>query len=378
MQTVLQSIFDLNQTSYWYPLIWIFAAGLVLYKMPKKTEFVGGQPVQRWYWFTALLLVLPYILWAGYRNNFIDTRTYIQTFNSVPSSVSLIPAYLEVNDKDRGFSVLMIIFKSLGVRTYRSFFMIIAVFQMVCLVYTLRRYSENFWISMFLFVASTDYLSWMQNGIRQFIAVTMIFASFGLMLRRKYVLFTLIVLLASTIHGSALLMLPFAYVMSGPALNRKTLLMIFGVALLVPFIDSLMPMLESVLADTQYDDIMTNDIWTNDDGTNLIRVLVYSMPALVALLGRNYIRDNRDPAVNACINASMITTAMYLVSSVTSGIYIGRIPIYTTLHGYMVLPWLIDQIFEKQSARLIKVLMVVFYLAFHYYQMEIIWGLVNQ
>lgn len=378
MQTVLQSIFDLNQTSYWYPLIWIFAAGLVLYKMPKKTEFVGGQPVQRWYWFTALLLVLPYILWAGYRNNFIDTRTYIQTFNSVPSSVSLIPAYLEVNDKDRGFSVLMIIFKSLGVRTYRSFFMIIAVFQMVCLVYTLRRYSENFWISMFLFVASTDYLSWMQNGIRQFIAVTMIFASFGLMLRRKYVLFTLIVLLASTIHGSALLMLPFAYVMSGPALNRKTLLMIFGVALLVPFIDSLMPMLESVLADTQYDDIMTNDIWTNDDGTNLIRVLVYSMPALVALLGRNYIRDNRDPAVNACINASMITTAMYLVSSVTSGIYIGRIPIYTTLHGYMVLPWLIDQIFEKQSARLIKVLMVVFYLAFHYYQMEIIWGLLNQ
>ena len=378
MQTVLQSIFDLNQTSYWYPLIWIFAAGLVLYKMPKKTEFVGGQPVQRWYWFTALLLVLPYILWAGYRNNFIDTRTYIQTFNSVPSSVSLIPAYLEVNDKDRGFSVLMIIFKSLGVRTYRSFFMIIAVFQMVCLVYTLRRYSENFWISMFLFVASTDYLSWMQNGIRQFIAVTMIFASFGLMLRRKYVLFTLIVLLASTIHGSALLMLPFAYVMSGPALNRKTLLMIFGVALLVPFIDSLMPMLESVLADTQYDDIMTNDIWTNDDGTNLIRVLVYSMPALVALLGRNYIRDNRDPAVNACINASMITTAMYLVSSVTSGIYIGRIPIYTTLHGYMVLPWLIDQIFEKQSARLIKVLMVVFYLAVHYYQMEINWGLLHQ
>lgn len=41
----------------------------------------------------------------------------------------------------------------------------------------------------------------------------------------------------------------------------------------------------------------------------------------------------------------------------------------------MVLPWLIDQIFEKASARLIKVMMVGFYLAFHYYQMQIIWGL---
>ena len=79
-----------------------------------------------------------------------------------------------------------------------------------------------------------------------------------------------------------------------------------------------------------------------------------------------------------CINAAMITVAMYLVSSVTSGIYIGRIPIYTTLHGYMVLPWLIDQIFEKRSARLIKFLMVTFYVAFYYYQMEIIWQLLSK
>lgn len=378
MQSYMQTLFNLNNTSYWHPLIWIFAAGIVLYKMPKKTEYIGGQYVQRWYWFTAMLLTLPYILWAGCRTNFIDTMAYIQTFNKVPSSINQIPTYLEAYDKDRGFSVLMIVLKSLGVQDYHTFFMIIAVFQMVCLVYTFRKYSENFWISMFLFVVSTDYVSWMHNGIRQFIAVCMTFAAFGLMIRKRYVLFTLVVLLASTIHGSALLMIPFAYVMSGPALNRKTLLLIFGVAALIPFMDSLMPMMESVLADTQYDDIMTNGIWENDDGTNLIRVLVYSVPALVALLGRSYIRDNRDPAVNACINASMITVAIYLVSSVTSGIYIGRIPIYTTLHGYMVLPWLIDQIFEKQSARLIKVLMIAFYVAFYYYQMEIIWQLFSK
>ena len=378
MQSYMQLIFNLINTSYWHPLIWIFAAGIVLYKMPKTVVSIGGRREERWHWFTAMLLVTPYILWAGCRTNFIDTITYIQTFNMVPSSIAQIPAYLAYNDKDQGFSVLMIVLKSLGIRDFHTFFMIIAMFQMLCLVYTFRKYSENFWISMFLFVVSTDYVSWMHNGIRQFIAVCMTFAAFGLLVKRRYAPFILIVLLASTIHGSALLMIPFAYVMSGPALNRKTLLMIFGVALLVPFIDRLMPMLESVLADTQYDDIMTNGIWENDDGTNLIRVLVYSVPALVALLGRSYIRDNRDPAVNACINASMITVAMYLVSSVTSGIYIGRIPIYTTLHGYMVLPWLIDQIFEKASARLVKLMMVVCYVGFHYYQMEIIWKLFSR
>lgn len=378
MQSILQRIFNLNNTSYWHPLIWIFAAGIVLYKMPQKTEFVRGKAVQRWYWFTAMVLVLPYVLWAGCRTNFIDTVTYVNSFIDAPASISQIPVYLAAYDKDQGFSVLMIVCKSLGITDFHHFFMVVALFQIICLVYIFRKYSEDFWISFFMFVVSTDYLSWMHNGIRQFLAVSMTFAAFDLLVKRKYIRFTLIVLLASTIHGSALLMLPFAYLMTGPALNRKTLLMIFGVALVIPFMDRLLPILQDVLMDTQYDDVMTNGIWENDDGTNLIRVLVYSVPALVAILGRRYIRHNTDPATNMCINATMITMAMYLVSSATSGIYIGRIPIYTTLHGYTILPWLIDQIFEKSSARLIKLLMVVCYVGFHYYQMESIWGLLSR
>ena len=375
MQTILQTLFNLNNTSYWHPMIWSFAAGLLLYYMPKRTEYLGGRLVERWHWFSALMLVFPYILWAGSRTSFIDTGTYIRGFMRAPAALSQIPSYLASYDKDQGYSVLVIVCKSLGMTEYHHFFMFVALFQMFCLVYTFRKYSENFWISMFLFIVSTDYLSWMHNGMRQFIAVCMIFAAFELMVQKKYIQYTLIVLLASTLHGSALLMLPFSYVMSGPALNRKTLLMILGVALMVPFMDYFTPMLESLLAETQYDDVMTNGIWESDDGTNMIRVLVYSVPALVALLGRSYIRENRDPAINACINASMITMAMYLISSVTSGIYIGRIPIYTTLHGYVVLPWLIDQIFEEQSARLVKVLMILFYAVFHYYQMAIAWTL---
>ena len=74
------------------------------------------------------------------------------------------------------------------------------------------------------------------------------------------------------------------------------------------------------------------------------------------------------------MNASMITMALYLVSMVTSGIYVGRLPIYTSLYGYMLLPWVIDQIFEKNSAILVKVLMIVCYLGFFYYQMHFTWG----
>ena len=320
MQTILQTLFNLNNTSYWHPMIWSFAAGLLLYYMPKRTEYLGGRLVERWHWFSALMLVFPYILWAGSRTSFIDTGTYIRGFMRAPAALSQIPSYLASYDKDQGYSVLVIVCKSLGMTEYHHFFMFVALFQMFCLVYSFRKYSENFWISIFLFVASTDYMSWMHNGIRQFIAVCMTFAAFDMLVRQQYIRFSLVVMLASTIHGSAVLMLPFAFVMIGPAMNRKTLLMIGGVALMIPFIDTLMPFVEDLLMDTQYDDMMTGEIWANDDGTNLIRVVVYSAPALVAVLGWRYIKNNQDPGINMCINASLITMAVYLVSSVTSGI----------------------------------------------------------
>lgn len=369
----MSTIFDLEQTSYWYLLIWIFAAGIVLYKMPKQQMLVCGQVQERWYWFTAMLLVLPLILWAGYRTGGDDTYAYAYSFRKASSSLSAIPGILASDAKDPGFTALMVLFKSLGISDSQHFFLIVAAFHMVCVVYTFRKYSPNFWMSIFLFIVSTDYLSWMHNGIRQFIAVTMIFAAFDLMVRRKYIRFTLIVLLASLIHGSAIIMLPLAYIMQGPALNRKTLFTIAGAALCVPFIDRFTPILETLMADTQYSDVMTNELWSGDNGTNVIRVLVYSAPALVVFFGRRYVVRSTDPAINQCINASIITMAIYLVSMVTSGIYVGRLPIYTTLHGYMVLPWVIDQIFEKASARLIKFLAVVCYLGFFYFQMHFVW-----
>ena len=378
MQTFQQTIFDLNNSSYWYPILYLFAAGIILYGMPLKTEYLGGRRVQRWYWFSALLLAFPYILWAGYRTDFIDTRAYIQAYRSTTSFLSDLPSVLAKNSKDQGFSVLMVFCKALGIDQYQHFMLLVAAFQMICMVFIFRKYSEDMWSCLFLFVASTDYMSWMQNGIRQFIAVAMTFAAFDLLVRKRYMSYVAVVLLASTFHGTALLMLPFAFIMTGPAMNRKTTMMIVGVVALIPFIDSVMPLMEDLLANTQYDDMMSNGIWENDDGTNLIRVLVYSVPALAALLGRRYIQHNRDPVINMCINASMITFAKYADSAVTSGIYIGRIPIYTTLYGYMVLPWLIDQIFEKQSGRLIKLLMIGCYVGFYYYQMEIIWGLLSK
>ena len=374
MLDIFSNFFALDGKGHLLPLIWLIAGGFLLSKMPMKQEYVCGKQKKNWYVFTAILMVVPLIFWSGFRGYIGDTYAYQKAFIDAPASLSALRGYFNADTKDPGFVVLVTLFKVLGVSDYQVFFLIIAAFQMIAIALVFRKYSPSYWISIFLFVASTDYISWMFNGMRQFIATTMIFGAFELMVRRKHLAFTLVVLLAAQIHGSAILMLPLAFLMQGPAMNKKTMLMIAGAAAILPFIDRFMPFFDELLADTQYSTTMTDEIWSVDDGTHPIRVLVYSVPALLALVGRRYVRMENNPAMNLCVNASLITMAIYLVSMVTSGIYVGRLPIYTTLHGYIALPWLIDTMFDEDSARLMKFLMVGGFLAFFYYQMHFTWG----
>ena len=350
-------------------LIWLFVAGFILiYTFPERQERLLGRTVRRWDYLPAIILVLPLILWAGFRGNIADTTLYRKMFLEETRGLMDIPEVLFGDGKDTGFTVLMIIMKAFIGNNDTLYFTIIAAFQMACMCYVFRKYSSDFWISIFLFVASTDYASWMLNGMRQFIAACMIFGCFDLMVQKKYVKLIIVILLASLIHGSALLMIPIVFIVQGKPWNIRTVLMLIATAVVVLFIDRFTPILSDMLEDTQYDGVMENEIWTVDDGTNVIRVLVYSVPMIFALIGKPYIDYANDPAMNICVNCSIVTTALYAVSAVTSGIYIGRLPIYTSLMGYISLPWLINHMFTKESARLVKVAMVTLYVAFSFYQ----------
>ena len=52
---------------------------------------------------------------------------------------------------------------------------------------------------------------------------------------------------------------------------------------------------------------------------------------------------------------------------------VGRLPIYLAIYNLILLPWLIDTIFEEKTKRLVYYIMIVCYLGFFYYQMEITW-----
>lgn len=221
-------------TNYWWLLIWMFTGGLFLKVFSsRKRELVGGQVETRWRMMPAVLMVVPYIIWAGYRgNNFGDTGAYRRMFSEAPNSLGQMSAYLNEVTKDKGFSAIVVLIKSVLGNSDAVFFLFLAAIQILCVALVFRKYSCDYWFSIFLFIASTDYLSWVHNGMRQFLAVTIIFAATGLILKKRYIPAILIILVAATIHGSALLMLPIIFIIQGKAWNKKTLLCVLALSLI--------------------------------------------------------------------------------------------------------------------------------------------------
>ena len=359
-------MFSLTLRNYWWPLIWLFLGNFVLSRLPRRRERLRGRIVERWDLMPALVMVLPYIVWSGFRGGIGDTWLYRIGYLNASPDLSAIPAMLtDPNQEDVGYEVFVVLMRRLIGENADLFFLIIAAVQGLCMAMTFRRYSTNYWTCLFLFVASTDYMSWMMNGMRQFIAAVVIFAGFGWLVRRRYLPLILLILGISTFHQSALLMIPIIFVVQGEAWNYKTILMLLATVVVVAFVDRFTPILNDMLQNTNYDTALGEEVLSQDDGTNALRVLVYSVPALLSLVGLRYVRAADDPVINVSVNCSIVTMALYLVAMVTSGIYIGRLPIYTTLQGYIAVPWLIDNIFEKKSAKLVSGLMILLFFGFY-------------
>ena len=80
--------------------------------------------------------------------------------------------------------------------------------------------------------------------------------------------------------------------------------------------------------------------------------------------------------INTAVGASAIVCGLYVISMVTSGIFLGRLPIYISLWSQCILlPWEIKHMFTEKSARLVKIIAICCYCVFFYFQMHFTWGI---
>ena len=329
---------------------------------------VPGGTESRYGWLPVLILTVPLIILAGLRPDIGDTGAYRAGYLTMSTSFYDV---VSAHTKDEGFSLFSYFLKLVIGNNDKLYFLIISTICLMCVAVIYKRHSCNFGMSMFLFIASSDYVQWNYNGMRQFIAVSVIFLATDLLLQKKYIRYYAIVLLMATVHASALIMIPVTLFISGGPWNKRTVLFTVIALVAINFSGALRNLIADFMTETQYSSEV--DQFLETTGTNVFRVLVFCIPPVLALAFKKYLLAANAPILNLSTNMSIVSMGMYIISAVTSGIFVGRIPIYFSLHNYILLPWLVENVFEKKSQKLVYGCIILCYLVFYWYQMTVAW-----
>ena len=358
---------------YYFSLVWVSVWGIISNITSKQVKISNEIYENRSRLLIAIIAILPIIIFAGCRSSVADTAVYINGFENYPNNLSLVYNMIfDGSRRDPGFLFISVLIKQFISTDYTVWLSIIAVISGLGVMIPLYKYSCNFGISIFLFVASCQF-TWMFNGMRQFLVASIIFGCTGLILRKKFIPYVIIVCLLSTIHTSALILLPAYFIVTGEPWDKRTVLFISLIILAMLFTSKFTGLLEDAVENTNYASSM-EEFKATDDGTNPIRILVESVPIIIAFIYRKKIQDKLTPIIKLSINMSLVASGLYVISKIArSGIMLGRLPIYFSMYNLILLPWLIKNIFNKEEKRLVYYLMIVLYLVFFYYQMVITW-----
>lgn len=144
-------------------LIWILIMGIFYgTRRTNDIENTGSDVISPPSILFCVCLVVPLVFSAAFRTTFGD-QGYKIAFRAASVSFSDLVSTIQSGAKGPGYYVIQYIGGLLFGNDAEVFFFVIASLQMISLVRLYRKYSSDLWIGMFIFVASTDYLSWMQE-----------------------------------------------------------------------------------------------------------------------------------------------------------------------------------------------------------------------
>lgn len=357
---------------YYFMLGWAVFWGIIS-ELTAKVVKIGDECYERRVnIFMAFVTFSAVIFFAGLRSGVGDTLTYIKMYENLQVGFSGIFQVLKESDQP-GFILLSTFIKTYISQDYSVWFFIISSISGLSMMYGIYRYSNNFGMSMFLFMSSCSF-TWMFNGIRQYLVVSILFACTFLIEERKFIRYCILVLVLATIHKTAIVMIPVYFLAINKPWHKTTLIIILGILCCMLFADKFLNIFTEVMESSSYSQGY-QEISKTDDGVNIITIFISLVPVLISFIFRKKLLDKNNEIMNIATNMSILAVCIYIISKIArSGILVGRMAIYFTSYNIILLPWIINKSFDIKERRLIKYTMIICYLALFYYQLNIAWN----
>jgi len=344
-------------------IIWLtLAAGFILAFLSRYFAVTNiGAPVPvKPNILLAVLTAAVIVLCSGLRNNIGDTVFYIHAYNVDDFSWAGI-----MEHKDIGFGTLQKWLKLIS-NDPQILIFFTALVTNILIVRVLYQYSRLFELAVFLYFTSGAFIVSM-NGVRQYLTASLILAATGYLVKGNWKGYMLVVLFAALFHQSALIMIPIYFVVRRKAWTGATFALL-GVALLIVFgFNQFSEVLFSTIKDTQYGEYSS----FSEGGANILRVIFYALPLVIAFIGRERLRELY-PRIDIFVNLSLIGLALLIIS--TQNWIFARLGIYFSIYQIIVTTWLVKA-FRPKEQKLAYYVVAVVYLLYFFYENVVILGI---
>lgn len=344
-------------------IFFAFARKKFVFRIDSDESRMGGR--------TDLFLILIIILltlFSGLRTGYNDTANYIVIFNASPK----LSEFLADSSNLHPLHNPLFYFITSLIRTltpnYHVFLMLFAAATCTLMVTFLHKMTdrEDFPLSLLLFLTLGTYIFTMA-AIKQSFAMALLCPAVVALRDRRYPKFFLLVAVAALVHTYAAVFFILLLFASKPWRARSFLLLAAALFIMLNFESALTSVLE--YAGSIGKDIVDFEIF-DGNRMNIFRVAVYSVVPVASLVFRKRLEPEMGHTQEILINMSICSVAFMLPGMVSGANMFGRIAAYFELGTVCVMPWMINTLFDKRSASLVKLLCALCFIAFALYDLS--------
>lgn len=336
-------------------LVYLFSFLSRLYSVPMPNTLNCVKPNK----LHVILVVICLVLVAGFQKDLGDTYFYMHSFKINVYSWNTIDF-----SGDFGFNIYQLLLQKFT-KDPQILIFTTALITNLLIIIVLYKYARMFELAVYVYIAAGMFTTSM-NGIRQYLAAAIVFCATKYLLKGEFKKYALIILLASTIHKSALVLLPIYFVVRREAWTKVTFILLTLSIFIVLGFNAFSSMLFSALDNTQYGHY--SDF--AEGGANKLRIVITAIPVFIAFLGREKLKKLW-PESDYIVNMSIISVFFIVIAS--QNWIFARFNIYFGLYNLILISWLV-LLFRPTNRRLIYLGIIVFYFIYFYFEHVISFG----
>lgn len=311
--------------------------------------------------FWVILTTLILIVLSGLRKGVGDTYFYKHSFTILAQNPDSFKF-----EGDFALNLLSLIIINFTTEPQVLIFIASLITNLVNMI-MFNKYRSYLELQVYIYITSGYYTVTM-NGLRQCIAAALAFLCTYFIKKEKFLWYFLFIVLISKFHNSALALIPLYFVVKEKAWSKRMVIFMILSIFTIVFYQIVSPLIFKMLDFINYSKYQN----FNEGGSSFMRVLVNSVPVILAYIKRKELEEKWEES-NIFVNMSIINL-IFVALGMFNWIY-NRFSLYTQLYNFILIPYMIKNIFVGKEKRLLYIGAFICYFIFFYREQVLGMGL---